>query len=258
MGPLVTNSAIASSFSIMGKRALVTGGSRGIGRAAALALAESGAAVDVLARTSADLHRVQADVRSLGRDSDAIECNVLDDVELKRQLGNRPPYDILVNNAGTNRPNPLTEVSMDDFDAVMALNVRSLFRITQLVVPGMVGLGGGSIINISSQMGHVGAANRSVYCASKWAVEGLTRALAVELAPAGVRVNTVCPTFVLTEMTRPFFEDESFRAEVLGKIKLGRLAEDRDLVGAIVFLASQASAMTTGSSIVVDGGWTAE
>jgi NAD(P)-dependent dehydrogenase (short-subunit alcohol dehydrogenase family) len=169
------------------------------------------------------------------------------------------PFDVFVNNAGTNRPKPFAEVSVEDFDAVFGLNVRAAFFTAQAVVRRLLDAGRtGSIINMSSQMGHVGAASRSIYCASKHALEGLTKAMAVELGPRGIRVNTLCPTFIETPMTRPFLEDAAFRDSVVSKIKLGRLGQVQDLTGAIVFLASDASAMMTGSALLVDGGWTAD
>jgi NAD(P)-dependent dehydrogenase (short-subunit alcohol dehydrogenase family) len=169
------------------------------------------------------------------------------------------PFDILVNNAGTNRPAPFVEVSIEDFDTVFALNVRAAFFVAQTVAQRLVATGQkGSIINVSSQMGHVGSARRSVYCASKHALEGLTKAMAIELGPHGIRVNTLSPTFVETPMTRPFFEDKEFHREVLTKIKLGRLGQVEDLTGAVVFLASSASELMTGASLLLDGGWTAE
>jgi NAD(P)-dependent dehydrogenase (short-subunit alcohol dehydrogenase family) len=169
------------------------------------------------------------------------------------------PFDALVNNAGTNRPAAFQDVAVADFDAVMELNVRAAFFVAQAVARGMIAAGkGGAIVHVSSQMGHVGGARRSVYCASKWAIEGIARAMALDLAPHGIRVNTLCPTFIETPMTRPFLADEGFKASVLQKIKLGRLGQVEDLMGAIVFLCSDAAALMTGSSLLVDGGWTAE
>jgi len=169
------------------------------------------------------------------------------------------PFDILVNNAGTNRPKPFVEVTEADYDVVVELNLRAAFFVAQAVAKGMIGAGrGGAIVNMSSQMGHVGAANRTIYCASKWGLEGLTKALAVELAPHGIRANAVAPTFIETPMTRPFFENQAFKASVLSMIKLGRLGRVEDIMGAIVYLASDAAALVTGTSLVVDGGWTAE
>ena len=161
--------------------------------------------------------------------------------------------------AGANRPNLFTDVPVEDFDAVMALNVRATYFVAQGVARGLIEAGrGGSIINMSSQMGHVGGPRRSLYCASKWAMEGFTKAMAIDLAPYGIRVNTLCPTYIDTPLTEPFFRDADFRRSVLEKIKLGRIGRVEDLTGAIVYLASDASALMTGSSMLIDGGWTAE
>jgi len=169
------------------------------------------------------------------------------------------PFDILVNNAGINRPAMLVDVKVEDFDAIFALNVRAAYFMAQSVARRLIAAGcPGSIINVSSQMGHVGAARRSVYCASKHAMEGFTKAMAIELAPHRIRVNSLGPTFLETPMTRPFFENKAFRDEVLAKIKLGRLGQLEELTGAILFLASDASSLMTGSALLLDGGWTAE
>ena len=166
---------------------------------------------------------------------------------------------MLVNNAGTNRPKLLLDVTIDDYDAIMGLNVRAAYFVAQAVARRLVATGQpGSIVNISSQMGHVGAAKRTVYCASKHAMEGFTKAMGVELAPHGIRVNTLGPTFLETPLTKPFFDNAAFKAEVLAKIKLGRLGKVEDVLGALLFLASDASALVTGTSLVVDGGWTAD
>jgi NAD(P)-dependent dehydrogenase (short-subunit alcohol dehydrogenase family) len=174
-------------------------------------------------------------------------------------LDAQPPFDILVNNAGTNRPAPFLEVSEQDYDAITTLNQRAAFFVAQAVARGMVEAGkGGSIIHISSQMGHVGGAKRTVYCMSKHGIEGLTKAMAIDLAPYNIRVNSIGPTFIDTPLTRPFWNDKAFHEDVLRRIKLGRLGRVEDLMGAVVFLASDAAAMVTGTSLVVDGGWTAE
>ena len=178
---------------------------------------------------------------------------------MREALKERAPYQILVNNAGMNRPAMLPDVTVDDFDAIMELNVRAAFFMAQTVAMRLIeAKRPGSIINISSQMGHVGAARRTVYCASKHAMEGFTKAMAIELAPHSIRVNSLGPTFLETPMTKPFFENKAFRDEVLGKIKLGRLGQLEELSGAIVFLASDASSLMTGSALKLDGGWTAE
>ena len=242
-----------------GQRALVTGAGRGIGLAAAAALAEAGAHVALAARTAADVEAAAAALRAAGRRAEALVLDVRDTAAVAAALASREPFDVLVNNAGCNRPGPFVEATEADYDTVMGLNVRAAFFTSQAFVQRLMAAGRpGVILNISSQMGHVGAAGRSIYCASKHAVEGLTKALAVELAPHGIRVNSICPTFVETAMTKPYFEDEAFRRSVLAKIKLGRLGRPEDLMGAVVYLASPAAALVTGASLLVDGGWTAE
>jgi NAD(P)-dependent dehydrogenase (short-subunit alcohol dehydrogenase family) len=247
------------SLRLDGKRALVTGAGRGLGLAAAAALAEAGAHVTLAARTVAEIEAAAEALRGQGGAAEALRLDVTDIDGAARALDAAEAFDVFVNNAGTNRPKPFVEVSVEDYDAVMGLNVRAAFFAAQAVARRMIAAGrGGSIVNVSSQMGHVGAANRTIYCASKHALEGLTKAMAVELAPHGIRVNSIGPTFIETEMTRPFFENRVFRESVLAKIKLGRLGRVEDIMGAIVFLASDASALMTGAALVVDGGWTAE
>ena len=247
------------SFRLDGKRALVTGGGRGIGLAAASALAQAGAHVTVAARTGTEVAAAAEAIRAGGDAADALVLDVTDVDAVRATISRAQPFDILVNNAGTNRPAPFIDVKIEDFDFIVGLNVRAAFFVAQAVARKMIeAKRAGSIINISSQMGHVGAARRTVYCASKHAVEGFTKAMAIELAPHRIRVNTLGPTFLETPMTRPFFENKEFRAEVISKIKLGRLGQLDDLTGAIVFLASDASTLMTGSALVIDGGWTAE
>jgi NAD(P)-dependent dehydrogenase (short-subunit alcohol dehydrogenase family) len=247
------------SFRLDGKRALVSGAGRGIGLAAAAALAEAGAEVTLAARSAEEIIAAAAAIAARGQRAQTRVIDVTDLEAVRAWLAAVDPFDILFNNAGTNRPAPFVEVSIEDFDFVFELNVRAAFFMAQAVARRLVAAGQpGSIINVSSQMGHVGSARRSVYCASKHALEGLTKAMAIELAPHRIRVNTLSPTFVETPMTRPFFENEAFRRDVLSKIKLGRLGQVEDLTGAVVFLASEASALMTGASLVIDGGWTAE
>lgn len=247
------------SFRLDGRRALVTGAGRGIGEAAAVALATAGAHVTLAARTGDELDVLCGRLREQGLSADTMILDVLDVEQACRRIGSSEPFDILVNNAGTNRPMPMVAVTVDDFDAVMDLNVRAAFFVVQTVAKRLMEANrSGSIINMSSQMGHVGGARRSIYCASKWAIEGFSRSAAVEFASHGIRVNTLCPTFIETPLTRPFFEDPEFKANVLSRIKLGRVGTVEDLMGAIVFLASDASALMTGSSLIVDGGWTAD
>ena len=198
-------------------------------------------------------------IRARGQKADTLVLDVTDLTAMQTAIAGAEPFNILVNNAGTNRPKLLLDVTIDDYDAIMGLNVRAAYFAAQAVARRLVAAGQpGSIINISSQMGHVGAAKRTVYCASKHAMEGFTKAMAVELAPHGVRVNTLGPTFLETPLTKPFFDNAAFKAEVLGKIKLGRLGKVEDVLGAVLFLASDASALVTGTSLLVDGGWTAD
>jgi NAD(P)-dependent dehydrogenase (short-subunit alcohol dehydrogenase family) len=247
------------SFRLDGRRALVTGAGRGIGLTAASALADAGAHVTLAARTKSEIEDAAAAIRARGQSADALVLDVTDIEATRAALAGRAPYQVLINNAGTNRPKLLADVTVEDFDAIMGLNVRAAFFVAQTVALRLRAEKlSGSIINISSQMGHVGAARRSVYCASKHAMEGFTKAMAVELAPDNIRVNSIGPTFLETPMTRPFFENKAFRDEVLGKIKLGRLGQLEELTGAVVFLASDASSLMTGSALVLDGGWTAD
>ncbi len=246
------------SMRLDGRRALVTGAGRGIGLAAAAALAEAGAEVVLAARSAAEIEDAAAAIRAAGGKAIALPMDVLDIADTAAKITATGPFHALINNAGTNRPAPFTEVTVEDFDAVMALNLRAAFFVAQAVAKGMIDAGiEGSIVHLSSQMGHVGGARRSVYCASKWAMEGMARAMAIDLGPHRIRVNTLCPTFIETPLTKPFFEDPAFRQQVLGKISLGRLGQVEDLMGAIIFLCSDAAALMTGSSLLVDGGWTA-
>ncbi len=247
------------SFRLDGKRALVTGAGRGIGLAAAAALAQAGAHVTLCARSFDEVDAAAAAIRAVGGSAEPLRLDVSDIVGVRAALAQREPDDILVNNAGTNRPKPFIEVTPEDYDAVLDLNLRAAFFVAQAMAARMIEAGRrGVIIQLSSQMGHVGGPRRTLYCASKWGLEGLTKAMALDLAPHGIRVNTLAPTFIETPLTKPFFADPAFLEQVLGKIKLGRLGRVEDLMGAIVFLASEASSLMTGSALLVDGGWTAE
>jgi NAD(P)-dependent dehydrogenase (short-subunit alcohol dehydrogenase family) len=247
------------SFRLDGKRALVTGGGRGIGLAAAAALAEAGAHVTVVSRTRDEIDAAAKVIRERGQKADALVLDVSDLPAMQAAIGAAEPFDILVNNAGTNRPKHMVDVTVEDYDVIMGLNVRAAYFVAQAVVRQLIqAKRPGSIIHVSSQMGHIGAPRRTVYCASKHAIEGLTKSMAIELAPHGIRVNTVAPTFIETPLTRPFLKDEAFAKDVLSRIKLGRYGQVSDLMGAFVFLASDASALMTGTSLRVDGGWTAE
>jgi NAD(P)-dependent dehydrogenase (short-subunit alcohol dehydrogenase family) len=247
------------SFRLDGKRALVTGAGRGIGLAAVSALADAGADVTLAARTTKEIEEATEAIRARGQKAAPFTLDVRDIDTVKKAIAAREPFDILVNNAGTNKPAPFVDVKVDDFDFVFSLNVRAAYFVAQAVARRLIeAKRGGSIINMSSQMGHVGGPTRTVYCATKHAMEGFTKAMAIELAPHKIRVNTLAPTFIETPMTRPFFQNQTFREDTLRRIKLGRLGQLEDLTGAIVFLASDAAALMTGTSLVVDGGWTAE
>lgn len=244
------------SFRLDGKRALVTGAGRGIGLAAAAALAEAGAQVTLAARTASE---IEAAAALIGQNAAAAVLDVSDLDAVSAFFAVREPFHILVNNAGTNRPKPMWDVTEIDYDAVLDLNVKSAFFVARDCARRMMQTGThGSLIHMGSQMGHVGGPNRSLYCASKWALEGMSKAIALDLASHGIRSNTIAPTFIETPMTAPMFQDAAFKASVLAKIKLGRLGLVEDLMGAIVFLASDASALMTGTSMIVDGGWTAD
>ncbi len=247
------------SASLSGSRALVTGAGRGIGLAAAVALAEAGAAVTLAARTASEIEAAAAQIRALGLAADAAVLDVSDLAAVRAFFAGRAAFHVIVNNAGTNRPKPVWEVTEDDYDAVLDLNLKAAFFVAQACAQRMIETGTrGSLIHMGSQMGHVGGPNRSLYCASKWALEGMSKAMALDLAPHGIRSNTIAPTFIETPLTRPFFEDAAFLQSVLAKIKLGRLGQVEDLMGPVVFLASDTAALITGTSLVVDGGWTAD
>lgn len=242
------------SFRLEGRRAIVTGAGRGIGRAAAAALADAGAEVTLVARPASEIEAAAAAMSGT-----AAVLDVSDIAAVRAFFADRPAFDILVNNAGTNRPMPMTDVSENDYDAVYDLNVKSAFFVAQACVHKMLAEQlPGSLIHIGSQMGHVGGPNRSLYCGSKWALEGMSKAFALDLAAHNIRSNTIAPTFIETPLTKAYFDDPAFKASVLSKIKLGRLGRVEDLMGAIVFLASDAAALMTGTSMIIDGGWTAE
>ena len=247
------------SFDLSGKTALVAGGSSGIGLAAAVALAEHGARVVLAARRKDRLDAIANQMAAENWQAETLELDVSNVVETAAKVATHGPFDILLNSAGLARHSKAVDTEIADFDAVMNLNLRGAYFLTQAVAKGLLAAGReGSLINISSQMAHVGGPDRAVYCASKFAVEGFTKAMALEFGPARIRVNTICPTFILTDLTRPTFADPDQRAWILDKIKLGRAGQVEDIMGAVVFLASDASALVTGSSMMVDGGWTAD
>lgn len=246
------------SFRLGGRRALVTGAGRGLGLACAAALAEAGAEVWLAARSADEVQTAALALRKRGDLAHALVLDVTDCAAVSHAVAGYGPFQVLVNNAGTNRPKPFDEVTEDDVDALLALNVKAAFFVARAVAMGLKAAGlPGSIVQMSSQMGHVGGANRSIYCASKHALEGMSKALAVELGPHSVRVNTLCPTFIDTPMTHDWLATPAFREQVLGKIPLGRVGRVEDVMGAVLFLASDASALVTGSALMVDGGWTA-
>lgn len=246
------------TFSLHGKRALVTGGSKGLGFACAVALAEAGADVWIAARHHSDLAAAAELAAAEQLTLQPLTLDITDTQRVEAVLNSLPAMDILVNSAGLARHQPFLTVGEENFDAVMTLNLRATFFLSQRVARRMRDEDrAGSIIHLSSQMGHVGGPERSVYCASKFALEGLTRTMALELGKAGIRVNTLCPTFIETDQSRQALRDEEFRRYVMSNIKLPRLGRVEDVMGPVVFLASDAAAMITGSALMVDGGWTA-
>jgi NAD(P)-dependent dehydrogenase (short-subunit alcohol dehydrogenase family) len=247
------------SFRLDGKRALVTGGSSGIGLGGVMALAEAGAHVVIAARRLEKTQEVAAAVNKVGFSAEGISMDVGDLTAVEAALEAMEPFDILFNNAGTNDPKPYLEVDQDNFDMITDLDLKSAFFVAQYVAKGMVKAGkGGSIIHTSSQMGHVGGIDRAVYCGAKWGIEGITRASAIELAVHKIRVNTIAPTFIRTPMTQSTFDNPERVKWLEEKIKLGRVGEIEDIMGAVLFLASDASALVTGTSLLIDGGWTAD
>jgi NAD(P)-dependent dehydrogenase (short-subunit alcohol dehydrogenase family) len=247
------------SFRLDGKRALVTGASSGIGLGAAAALAEAGAEVTLVARRAAELEAVAVAITASGGKAKALALDITDLSATAAALAAQGPFDVMVNSAGLARHSPALDTTPEDYDAAMGLNLRAAYFLTREVARGLIAAGKpGSLINVSSQMGHVGGPDRAVYCANKHALEGMTKAMALEWAPKGIRVNTLCPTFIRTPLAEQTLAIPERRAWILSKIKLGRVGEIEDLMGPVVFLASDASAMVTGTHLIVDGGWTAE
>lgn len=247
------------SFRLEGKRALVTGASRGIGLGGAMALAEAGAHVVLAARNKAEVEASAAKVSEAGYSAEGISLDVGDLSAVENAVNTHGPFDVLFNNAGTNTPLPYIDVTPENFDQITNLNLKAAFFVAQIVAKSMIQSGiKGSIIHTSSQMGHVGGIDRSVYCGTKFGIEGVTKASAIELAAHGIRVNTICPTFIRTPMTQSTFDNPERVKWLEEKIKLGRVGEIEDIMGAVVFLASEASALVTGTSLLIDGGWTAD
>jgi len=250
----------AHAFDLHGTTALVTGAGRGLGASIARGLAAAGAYTYALSRSHAELTALTESIASAGGQAQAVICDITDPQAVHDVIDAVEHLDVVVNNAGTNIPADFVDVTPDQLDQMLLLNVRALFLTAQSATRKMMSNGGkgGSIINISSQMGHVGAARRTAYCMTKHAVEGLTKSMAVELAPHNIRVNTVAPTFVLTPMTEAFFKEADFRDWVMQRLPLGRLLPADDVAAAVCYLASPAAAMITGTSLKLDGGWTAQ
>lgn len=246
------------SFRLDGRRALVAGASRGIGLGCAAALAEAGAHVICAARSADDLESAIDAISEAGFSAEALPLDITDLDAARSAITALGALDIFVNSAGIARHAPARETTPENFDAVMNTNLRAAYFATVAAADVIIAGGkGGSIVNISSQMGHVGGVDRTVYAASKHAIEGMTKSMAIEWGPHGVRVNTICPTFIRTPLTESTFRNPERAAWIKSKIKLGRIGEIEDVMGAAVFLASDASALVTGTSILVDGGWTA-
>ena len=245
------------SFDLTGKRALVTGASSGIGLACAAALAQAGAHVVCAARRADVLDDAVAALTAEGGSAEARVCDQADPEAITALFD--VPYDVVVNSAGLARHSPATETTLSDYDAVMNINMRGPYFLSTAAARALMAAGKpGSIIHISSQMGHVGGIDRAVYCASKHGLEGMIKAMAIEWGKAGIRINSLCPTFVRTPLTEPTFNNPERLAWIMDKIKLPRVAEVEDMMGAVLFLASDAAAMVTGTALKVDGGWTAE
>ena len=250
-------------FNLKNKTAVVTGAGKGLGRACAIALAEAGANLVIISRTKKDLDEVSKVIKKFKSKCKSYVCDLTNYHKIKNIINEQKKIDILINNAGNNIPDHFTKVKTKDMEYVVKINTIATFNLAQLCALKMISTKnrkkiGGSIINMSSQMGHVGGPIRSVYNMTKFGLEGLTKGMSIDLAKYNIRVNTVCPTFVITPMTRKFFKSKKFKKEVIGNIPLGRFAELSDVATATVFLASDAASMITGTSLLVDGGWTAK
>jgi NAD(P)-dependent dehydrogenase (short-subunit alcohol dehydrogenase family) len=237
---------------------VVSGASRGLGRGCAEAFARQGAEVILVARQRAELDELAGEIRRNGGKATAVCCDVTQDKDVSKLFESLPRCDVLVNNAGMNRPQSFLDVDLETLDAMLRLNVRSMFVMAQAAARLMVRDRAGVIVNMSSQMGHVGGPKRTVYCMTKHAIEGLTKAMAIELGPVGVRVNSIAPTYIETPMTKPFFDDAAFRTDTLQRIPLGRVGTIEEVVAAVLFVASPAASLMTGTSLLVDGGYTAQ
>lgn len=247
------------SFSLKGKKVLVAGASSGIGLACASALADAGGDVVLAARRTDKLSDAVSAMTAKGWTASALQLDIADVESVQAAVAEHGPFDVLVNSAGLARHSPAVETTLEDYDAVMAINVRGAYFLAQAVAKGLIEAGKpGSLITISSQMAHVGGIDRAVYCASKFAVEGFTKAMALEFGPKKIRINTICPTFIRTPLTEPTFDNPERVKWIEEKIKLGRTGVVEDIMGSVLYLASDASSLVTGTSLLVDGGWTAD
>jgi len=250
-------------YNLKNKTAVVTGAGKGLGRACAIALAEAGANVIIISRTKKDLDEVSRVIKKLKSKCKSYVCDITNYNEIKEIINSQAKIDILVNNAGNNIPEHFTKVKTKDMEYLVKINTIATFNLAQLCAIKMIKTKnrkkiGGSIVSMSSQMGHVGGPIRSVYNMNKWGLEGLTKGMSLDLAKYNIRVNTVCPTFVVTPMTKKFLKNKKFKRETLNNIPLGRFAELSEIASSVVFLTSDAASMITGTSLLVDGGWTAK
>ena len=251
------------NYNLKNKTAVVTGAGKGLGRACAIALAEAGANLVIISRTQKDLNEVSKKIKKLRVKCESYVCDITNYNEIKEIINKQQKIDILVNNAGNNIPEHFTKVKTINMEYLVKINTIATFNLAQLCALKMIKSKnrkkiGGAIVNMSSQMGHVGGPIRSVYNMNKWGLEGLTKGMSLDLAKYNIRVNTVCPTFVITPMTKKFLKNKKFKRETLNNIPLGRFAELSEVSSAVAFLASDAASMITGTSLLVDGGWTAK
>jgi len=251
------------NYNLKNKTAVVTGAGKGLGRSCAIALAEAGANLIIISRTQKDLNEVSKQIKKLKKKCKSYVCDITNYNEIKEIINKQPRIDILINNAGNNIPEHFTKVKTKNMEYLVKINTIATFNLAQLCALKMIKSKnrrkiGGAIVNMSSQMGHVGGPIRSVYNMNKWGLEGLTKGMSLDLAKYNIRVNTVCPTFVVTPMTKKFLKNKKFKRETLNNIPLGRFAELSEVASAVVFLASDAASMITGTSLLVDGGWTAK
>ena len=251
-----------NKYNLKNKIALVTGAGKGLGKACAIALAEAGSNLVIISRTKKDLDQVSKIAKRFKVKCKSYVCDITNYNEIKKIINSQPKIDILINNAGTNIPEYFDKVKRENMEYLVKINTIASFNLAQLCALKMLKTKnrkkiGGSIVNMSSQMGHVSGPKRSVYSMTKFGLEGLTKGMALDLAKYNIRVNTICPTFVVTPMTKKFLKDKKFKRDMLSNIPLGRFAEMSEISSAVVFLASDAASMITGTSLLVDGGWTA-